>query len=79
MPNSIALRDKFLAMLDQTYVQEGITRVLDAMQGDLNFTGVSTVKVQNISTTGFGNVTRGGTPHEGSVTVATVNYTATIS
>ena len=75
MPNSIALRDKFLAMLDQTYVQEGITRVLDAGQGDLNFTGVNTVKVQNISTTGFGNVTRGGTPHEGSVTVATVNYT----
>ena len=30
MANSIALRDKFLAMLDQTYVQEGITRVLDA-------------------------------------------------
>ena len=29
MANSIALRDKFLAMLDQTYVQEGITRVLE--------------------------------------------------
>lgn len=75
MANSIARRDKFLLGVEETYVQEGLTRVLDANAGDLNFVGVDTVKIQNISTTGFGNVTRGGTPHAGSVTVATKTYT----
>ena len=75
MANTIARRDKFLIGVEETYVQEGLTRVLDANAGDLNFVGVDTVKIQNISTTGFGNVTRGGTPHSGSVTVATKTYT----
>ena len=43
MPNSIALAQKYLPLLDEVYKQNAKTAILDATQVD--FTGANTVKV----------------------------------
>ncbi len=78
MANVLTLKDKYNLAIDETYVQEGVTRVLDAPASKINFQGAKTVKIQKISTSGLSNVVRGGTPVNGAITVEeethTLNY-----
>ena len=57
MANSIALAQKFLPVIDDTYTATSVTAVLDtASQAD--FSGASEVKVLKVSTTGLGDYSR---------------------
>lgn len=57
MANSIALAQKFLPVIDDTYKAASVTAVLDtASQAD--FSGASEVKVLKVSTTGLGDYSR---------------------
>ena len=56
MPNSIALAQKYLPLLDEVYKQEAKTAILDATQVD--FVGANTVKVFKTSMDAMGNYNR---------------------
>lgn len=66
MPNSIALAQKYLPLLDAVYKQESRTAVLDATQ--VQFTGANTVKVFKTAMDGMGNYSRNSGFVDGSVT-----------
>jgi hypothetical protein len=66
MPNSIALAQKYLPLLDAVYKQESRTAVLDATQ--VEFTGANTVKVFKTAMDGMGNYSRNNGFVDGSVT-----------
>lgn len=66
MPNSIALAQKYLPLLDAVYKQEAKTAILDATQVD--FTGANTVKVFKTAMDGLGNYNRNVGFVPGSVT-----------
>lgn len=75
MPNSIALAQKYLPLLDAVYKQESRTAVLDATQ--VEFTGANTVKVFKTAMDGMGNYSRNNGFVDGSVTGTWENLTLT--
>lgn len=66
MPNSIALAQKFLPMLDEVYKAASKTSILDATQ--VEFVGGNTVKVFKTSMDGMGDYSRNSGFVDGSVT-----------
>lgn len=56
MANSIALAQKYLAMLDEVYKQNSKSAVLES--GDIQFVGANTVKIYKTSMNGLGDYDR---------------------
>lgn len=64
MPNSIALAQKFLPILDEVYKREALTSRLDAANGEIQWIGADTVKLFKTAVPGLGNYNRSsGYPH----------------
>lgn len=64
MPNSIALAQKFLPILDEVYKRESLTSRLDAANSEIQWIGADTVKLFKTSVPGLGNYNRStGYPH----------------
>lgn len=57
MANAIALAEKFVPVLDGIYKKASLTSVLDA-QTQPDFSGVNTVKVMKVTTTGLGDYSK---------------------
>lgn len=70
MPNSIALAQKFLAVLDGVYKAEAKTNILDAANSEINFIGANVAKVFKLSSDGLGDFSRSTGYPVGSVTGA---------
>lgn len=69
MANSIGLAQKFLPLIDDIYKGASVTQVLDTpTQAD--FSGVDTVKVLKVSTTGLGDYSRSTGYPKGDVTAS---------
>lgn len=66
MPNSIALAQRYLPMLDEVYKASSRTSILDAT--DAEFVGANTVKVFKTTMDGLGNYSRNSGFVDGSVT-----------
>ena len=58
MPNSIALAQKFLPILDEVYKREALTSRLDAANGEIQWVGADTVKLFKTAVPGLGNYNR---------------------
>lgn len=64
MPNSIALAQKFLPVLDEVYKRESLTSRLDYANGEIEFIGANVAKVAKMTIPGLGDYSRsGGYPH----------------
>ena len=64
MPNSIALAQKFLPILDEVYKREALTSRLDAANSEIQWIGADTVKLFKAQIPGLGNYNRStGYPH----------------
>lgn len=76
MPNNVAgaLGDKYIPTLDTVYQNEAKSRVLDAVEGDFEFSGVDTVKLRKMSMDGLGNIDRNGDLTQGEVIVETETF-----
>ena len=70
MANSIALAQKFLAVLDGVYKAEAKTNILDAANSEINFIGANVAKIFKLSADGLGNYSRNTGYPVGSVTGA---------
>lgn len=70
MPNSIALAEKFLAVLDGVYKAEAKTNILDAANSEINFIGANKANIFKLSSDGLGDYSRNGGYPTGSVTGA---------
>lgn len=69
MSNSIALAQKYTAILDETILKEGLTADLNADPSLLNFIGANTVKFPKMTVDGLANTDRNGNFVNGSVTL----------
>lgn len=76
MPNSIALAEKFVPIIDSVYKAESVTTGMDAATRP-DFTGVNEVKVLKVSTTGLGDYSRETGYPKGDVTAAWETLTLT--
>lgn len=64
MPNSIALAQKFLPILDEVYKRESLTSRLDAANSEIQWIGADTVKLFKAQIPGLGDYNRStGYPH----------------
>jgi len=64
MPNSIALAQKFLPILDEVYKRESLTSRLDFANGEIEFIGANVAKVAKMTIPGLGDYSRStGYPH----------------
>lgn len=64
MPNSIALAQKFLPILDEVYKREALTSRLDAANSEIQWIGADTVKLFKAQIPGLGDYNRStGYPH----------------
>lgn len=68
MPNSIALAQKYLPILDEIYKRESITSILDAANNRVQFVNANTVKLFKTSLQGLGNYARNSGFVDGDVT-----------
>lgn len=68
MPNSIALAQKYLPILDEIYKRESITSILDASNNRVQFINANTVKLFKTSLQGLGNYARNSGFVDGDVT-----------
>ncbi|MBQ4087003.1 MAG: hypothetical protein IJC78_02005 [Clostridia bacterium] len=68
MANSIELAQKFLPVIDDIYKAGSVTAVLDAKTKNVDFSGVNTVSVLKVSTTGLGDYSRSEGYPKGDVT-----------
>ncbi len=68
MANSIELAQKFLPVIDDIYKAGSVTAALDAKTKNTDFSGVNTVKVLKVSTTGLGDYSRTDGYPKGDVT-----------
>lgn len=68
MANAIELAQKFLPVIDDIYKAGSITASLDAKTKSADFSGVNTVKVLKVSTTGLGDYSRSEGYPKGDVT-----------
>lgn len=57
MPNTINLAEKFVPVIDGIYKKASLTSILDA-QTQPDFSGVNTVKVMKVTTTGLGDYSK---------------------
>lgn len=69
MANSIDLAQKFLPEIDKIYKGASVTQILDA-RTQADFSGVDTVKVLKVSTTGLGDYSRTNGYPKGDVTAS---------
>lgn len=70
MANSIALAQRFLPIIDDIYKAASVTQVLDSATRDVDFSGVNTVKILKVSTTGLGDYSRANGYPKGDVTAS---------
>ena len=64
MPNSIALAQKFLPILDEVYKREALTSMLDAANSEIEWINADTVKLFKAQIPGLGDYNRStGYPH----------------
>lgn len=68
MANSIALAQKFLAVLDGVYKAEAKTNILDAANSEINFIGANKANIFKLSSDGLGDYNRNTGYPTGSVT-----------
>lgn len=68
MPNSIALANKYLPILDEKYKRESLTARLDAANGNVQFIGANAVKLFKTNMDGLANYSRNAGFVQGSVT-----------
>lgn len=68
MPNSIALANKYLPILDEKYKKESLTSRLDAANGSIQFVGANAVKLFKTSMDGLADYSRNAGFVQGSVT-----------
>lgn len=68
MANSIELAQKFVPIIDDIYKSASVTQILDAQTQNIDFTGVNTVKVLKVTTTGLGDYSRSDGYPKGDVT-----------
>lgn len=78
MPNSIALANKFMPILDEIYKRESLTARHDAMTKPVDFGGVNEVRVFKTSVVGLGDYSRSTGYPAGDVTATweTIQLTA---
>ena len=55
---AITLAQKYLRVIDAIYVKESLTSRLDAANGEIDFSGVDTAKILNMSFSGLGDYDR---------------------
>lgn len=70
MANTIALAQKYTAILDETIVKEGLTAMLNADTSLLNFIGANTVKFPKMTVDGLANTDRNGNFTKGNVSLS---------
>lgn len=68
MANTIVLAEKFVPMIDQIYKKASLTSILDA-QTQPDFSGVNTVKVMKVTTTGLGDYSKENGYPQGNATL----------
>ena len=68
MANTIELAQKFLPVIDDIYKAGSVTEALDAKTKNVDFSGVNTVSVLKVSTTGLGDYSRTDGYPKGDVT-----------
>lgn len=68
MPNSIALANKYLPILDEKYKRESLTARLDAANGSIQFVGANAVKLFKTSMDGLADYSRNAGFVQGAVT-----------
>lgn len=68
MPNTINLAEKFVPVIDGIYKKASLTSVLDA-QTQPDFSGVNTVKVMKVTTTGLGDYSKENGYAQGNATL----------
>lgn len=75
MPNSIALAQKYIPILDGIYKRESLTARLLGANALIRFDGANTVKVFKTSLDGLADYSRANGFVNGSVTASWENYT----
>lgn len=75
MPNSIALAQKYLPILDEVYKRESITSILDAANNQVQFINANTVKLFKTSLQGLGDYARNSGFVKGDVTATWETHT----
>jgi len=75
MPNSIALAQKYLPILDEIYKRESITSILDASNNRVQFINANTVKLFKTSLQGLGDYSRNNGFVKGDVTATWETHT----
>ena len=68
MPNTINLAEKFVPVIDRIYKKASLTSVLDATTQP-DFSGVNTVKVMKVTTTGLGDYSKENGYAQGNATL----------
>ena len=68
MPNTINLAEKFVPVIDGIYKKASLTSILDA-QTQPDFSGVNTVKVMKVTTTGLGDYSKENGYAQGNATL----------
>ena len=68
MPNTINLAEKFVPVIDGIYKKASLSAVLDA-QTQPDFSGVNTVKVMKVTTTGLGDYSKENGYAQGNATL----------
>ena len=68
MPNSIALAERFLPILDEIYKQESKTAILEGANSNIRFLGGNKIELFKTSMDGLGNYSRNNGFVNGSVT-----------
>lgn len=75
MPNSIALAQKYSPILDEIYMRESLSAILDTPSDLVQFVGANTARVFKTEVDGLGTTDRNGHYVPGSVTSAWETYT----
>lgn len=75
MPNTIALAQKYLPLLDEVYKRSALTSVLDSANNRVQFDGGNTVKIFKTSMEGLGKYGRDTGYVQGSVTAGWETFT----
>lgn len=73
--NTMVKAQKYLPLLDETYVSESKTAILDTASEFVNFTGAGTVQIYSIDTVGMANYDRNAGYVPGDVDGAWQSYT----
>ena len=77
MANSIALADKYIPLIDEVYVKESVTSVLENTNFVQNFGGANAVKILSVATQGLGDYSRNAGYVDGDITATWETHTLT--